>query len=225
MTNDKISPMWPVAITTALIVVSVFILGFQRTALFAILWVGACILVVWTLRQDKPDRQFICRLLCIGAGLLLISLAVSMASGVVVNGTQEGDTILWQIEDGTPPYAIWLNGAEYSTNYPGTEFTSPVTGAQAHYVTVMDSVNETATGVVYPVMTVYPAWIWGLIAIWLIFCLLSARVYIASYGAAILGGLLMLMIVPDPAYAVYLRIAAAFIFVVGLSMIFIFRGE
>lgn len=200
--------------------------GVMTALTFGIFWAGAILLIEWTLRQSEADRRFVRGMLWGCLALLGVCLLCnSSASAVTVTGSQTADSIVWSVSNGTPPYSVWVNGGLVVEDFPGEHIVSPVGGAYEHTAVVTDSTNETASATVTPVLVMYPIWVWGLIAVWLLLAFLSVRVYIASYGAAALGGFLMLMLLPDETLAGYLRIASAFFYIVGFSLVFIFRGD
>jgi len=201
--------------------------GIGQAVNCAILWACSVLFIAWTLRQNQDDRRRI-RYAVFGLFLVMIAALVWSlpADALSITGNQSGEVILWHIDGGTPPYRIWVNGAEYNEfGYMGNEFSTPVLGAHAHYAGVQDAVNDSAVAVFNPVLVMYPAWVWALLVVWLAFCLLTTKVYIASYGAAITGGFLMLMLAPYVSLAGYLRFAAVFFFIIGISLMFIFKGE
>ena len=209
-----------------LMVAVTLLYGVMTALTFGIFWAGAILLIEWTLRQTEADRRFIRGMLWGCLALLGVCLLFSTpASAVTVTGSQTADSIVWTVSNGTPPYDVWVNGALVVEDFPGEHVVSPVGGAYEHTAVVTDSANETASATVTPVLVMYPVWVWGLIGVWLLLAFMSVRVYIASYGAAALGGFLMLMLLPDVTLAGYLRIASAFFFIVGFSLLFIFRGD
>lgn len=216
----------PIISGLVLAVAALLLYGVMTALTFGLFWVGAIILIEWTLRQAEADRRFVRGMLwgCL-AIMVACLLFTSSASAVTVTGSQTADSLVWTVSNGTPPYDVWVNGALVVEDFPGEHIVSPVGGAYAHTAVVTDSANETASATVTPVMVMYPLWVWGLIGLWLLLAFLAVRVYIASYGAAALGGFLMLMLLPDVMLAGYLRIASAFFFIVGLSLLFVFKGD
>lgn len=216
----------PIISGLVLAVAALLLYGVMTALTFGLFWAGAIILIEWTLRQAEADRRFIRGMLWGALALLVACLLFnSSASAVTVTGSQTTDSIVWSVSNGSPPYDVWVNGALVVEDFPGEHIVSPVGGAYAHTAVVTDSANETASATVTPVMLMYPLWVWGLIGVWLLLVFLAVRVYIASYGAATLGGFLMLMLLPDVTLAGYLRIASAFFFIIGLSLIFVFKGD
>lgn len=221
-----INKIVPIIGGLVLAVAALLLYGVMTALNFGLFWAGAIILIEWTLRQTKADRRFIRGMLWGCLALLVVCLLFSSsASAVTVTGSQTTDSIVWTVSNGTPPYDVWVNGALVVEDFPGEHIVSPVGGAYEHTAVVTDSANETASATVTPVMVMYPLWVWGLIGVWLLLAFLAVRVYIASYGAAALGGFLMLMLLPDVTLAGYLRIASAFFFIIGLSLIFVFKGD
>lgn len=221
-----INKIVPIISGLVLAVAALLLYGVMTALNFGLFWAGAIILIEWTLRQTKADRRFIRMMLwCCLAVMVACLLFSSSASAVTVTGSQTTDSLVWSVSNGTPPYDVWVNGALVVEDFPGEHIVSPVGGAYEHTAVVTDSANETASATVTPVMVMYPLWVWGLIGVWLLLAFLAVRVYIASYGAAALGGFLMLMLLPDVTLAGYLRIASAFFFIVGLSLIFVFKGD
>jgi len=223
---DLINKSVPIIGGLVLAVAALLLYGVMTALTFGLLWAGAIILIEWTLRQAEADRRFI-RMMLWGCLALLVAclLFSSLASAVTVTGSQTAESIVWTVSNGTPPYDIWVNGVLVVEDFPGEHIVSPVGGAYEHTAVVTDSTNETASAAVTPVLVMYPVWVWGLIGVWLLLAFLAVRVYIASYGTAALGGFLMLMLLPDVTLAGYLRIASTFFFIVGLSLIFVFRGD
>lgn len=200
--------------------------GVMTALTFGIFWAGAILVIEWTLRQSEADRRFIRGMLWGCLALLGVCLLFSSpASALTVTGSQTADSIVWTVSNGTPPYDVWVNGALVVEDFPGEHIVAPVGGAYEHTAVVTDSLNETASATVTPVLVMYPVWVWALIGVWLLLAFLTTRVYIASYGAAALGGFLMLMLLPDVSLAGYLRIASTFFYIIGLSLIFVFRGD
>lgn len=220
-------PLILLGLCLAGVIATTVLCGVWQGVAFGILWLGSLLFTAWVSRQDYADRKFIRGMLLTALIILVACCVVSYpSSGIVINATQSGETIIWTIADGTSPYQIWVNGVPLGdTEYPGTCFTTSVGGNYPHYVTVTDANNETMTASITPVLLTYPLWVWACIILWLIFCIISYRIYIASYGALIIGGILMLILLPDTGLAPLLRIVSAFFFVVGLSTIFIFKGE
>lgn len=221
-----INKIVPIISGLVLAVAALLLYGVMTALTFGLFWAGAIILIEWTLRQTKADRRFI-RLMLWGCLVVMLACLLfnSSASAVTVTGSQTADSIVWSVSNGSPPYDVWVNGVLVVEDFPGEHIVSPVGGAYEHTAVVTDSANETASATVTPVMVMYPLWVWGLIGVWLLLAFLAVRVYIASYGAAALGGFLMLMLLPDVTLAGYLRIASAFFFIVGLSLIFVFKGD
>lgn len=209
-----------------LAVAALLLYGVMTALTFGLFWAGAIILIEWTLQQAEADRRFVRAMLAGCLVLLVICLLFnSPASAVTVTGSQTADSIVWSVSNGSPPYDVWVNGVLVVEDFPGEHIVSPVGGAYEHTAVVTDSANETASATVTPVLVMYPLWVWGLIGVWLLLAFLTTRVYIASYGAAALGGFLMLMLLPDVTLAGYLRIASAFFFIIGISLIFVFKGD
>lgn len=221
-----INKIVPIISGLVLAVAALLLYGVMTALNFGLFWAGAIILIEWTLRQAEADRRFIRGMLWGALALMVACLLLSSsASAVTVTGSQTTDSIVWSVSNGTPPYSVWVNGVLVVEDFPGEHIVSPVGGAYEHTAVVTDSANETASATVTPVMVMYPVWVWGLIGVWLLLAFLAVRVYIASYGAAALGGFLMLMLLPDVTLAGYLRIASAFFFIVGFSLLFVFKGD
>lgn len=226
-----INKIVPIISGLVLAVAALLLYGVMTALTFGLFWAGAIILIEWTLRQTKADRRFIrlmlwgCLALMLACLLFNSSASASSLYGLGVTGSQTADSIVWSVSNGSPPYDVWVNGVLVVEDFPGEHIVSPVGGAYEHTAVVTDSANETASATVTPVLVMYPLWVWGLIGVWLLLAFLAVRVYIASYGAAALGGFIMLMLLPDVTLAGYLRIASAFFFIVGLSLIFVFKGD
>ncbi len=216
----------PIISGLVLAVAALLLYGVMTALTFGLFWAGAIILIEWTLRQAEADRRFVRGMLWVCLAVMVACLLFSSsASAVTVTGSQTTDSLVWTVGNGTPPYDVWVNGVLVVEDFPGEHIVSPVGGAYEHTAVVTDSANETASVTVTPVMVMYPLWVWGLIGLWLLLAFLAVRVYIASYGAAALGGFLMLMLLPDVTLAGYLRIASAFFFIVGFSLLFVFKGD
>ena len=216
----------PIISGLVLAVAALLLYGVMTALTFGLFWAGAIILIEWTLRQAEADRRFVRGMLWVCLAVMVACLLFSSsASAVTVTGSQTTDSLVWTVGNGTPPYDVWVNGVLVVEDFPGEHIVSPVGGAYEHTAVVTDSANETASTTVTPVMVMYPLWVWGLIGLWLLLAFLAVRVYIASYGAAALGGFLMLMLLPDVTLAGYLRIASAFFFIVGFSLLFVFKGD
>ena len=174
--------------------------------------------VLWIDRLPRKDQILWQRLV----GITLILLAVTIALGhnpvsaLTITGNPAGDQIHWEIADGEPPYTVYVNGIEIVTGYPGTVLTTDAEPGRQYTAVVRDNetiADATVTGEYYT----YPMWAWMLFAALVACLIVSIWLPYASFGAAIAGGFLLLLIAPNPAYAAYLRIFAGAAFIVGLA--------
>jgi hypothetical protein len=223
----ELNKIWPICAGGFLAVITLLYFGVMTAFTFGLLWAGSLMFIEWATRQADGDRRFIRRLVFGALIALIAALLFSLpASALSITGEQTGEVITWTVSNGTAPYEFWVNGGPIGGDaYPGDKITSPVLGGHAHYAGVKDATNATATTSFNPVLMSYPGWVWAVIGLWAVFCFASTRIYIASYAALILGGFLMLTLMPDTTIVGYLRLVSAFFFIVGLSLIFIFKGE
>lgn len=174
--------------------------------------------VLWVDRLPRKDQLWWQRLV----GITIILLAVTIALGhnpvnaLTITGDPAGDQIHWQITDGEPPYTVYVNGVEVVSGYPGTVISTDAEPGRQYTAVVMDNesvADATVTGEYYT----YPMWAWMLFAVMVACLIVSIWLPYASFGAAVAGGFLLLLIAPNPDYAAYLRIFAGAAFIVGLA--------
>lgn len=178
------------------------------------MWVA----ILWVNQLPDDDRLWWKRLVGIAVILLLITVAITYnpVSALAINGEPAGDQIHWEITDGEPPYTVFVNGVEIVTGYPGTVISTDSEPGRQYTAVVVDNTSmadATVTGEYYT----YPLWVWLLFAALVACLIVSIWLPYAAFGAAIVGGFLLLLIAPNPDYAPYLRIFAGAAFIVGLA--------
>lgn len=183
-------------------------------AIFMCMWLG----VLWVNRLPHESRVWWKRIV----GITIIVLAVTVAvtynpvTALTITGNPAGDQIHWEIADGEPPYTVFVNGVEIVSGYPGTVISTDAEPGRQYTAVVMDNTSvadATVTGEYYT----YPMWVWLLFAALVACLIVSIWLPYASFGAAIAGGFLLILIAPNPEYAAYLRIFAGAGFIVGLA--------
>lgn len=182
--------------------------------MFMCMWLGT----LWVNRLPHEDRVWWKRLVGITVILLAVTVAITYnpVSALTITGEPAGDQIHWEISDGQPPYTVFVNGVEIVTGYPGTVISTDAEPGRQYTAVVMNNesvADATVTGEYYT----YPLWVWLLFAALVACLIISIWLPYASFGAAIAGGFLLLMVTPNPDYAAYLRIFAGAGFIVGLA--------
>ena len=196
-----------------------YITGSTMQAVFGILilmcmWIG----ILWIDRLPRKDQLWWQRL--VGITLILIAVTIALGhnpvSALTITGNPAGDQIRWEITDGEPPYTVFVNGVEIVSGYPGTVILTDAEPGRQYTAVVRDNetiADATVTGEYYT----YPMWAWMLFAALVACLIVSIWLPYASFGAAVAGGVLLLLIAPNPDYAAYLRIFAGAAFIVGLA--------
>jgi len=223
-TMEKILPF--LGVTATLLLATVVFIGGGAVPTVVIFGTLMLLLVEFQHRQTPKDRKFIrtvtgiAMILCaIWAGFTIINYP---ANALTVTGEEVGgNQIEWNISGGMPPYTVWINDKNLYENYPSAAVITDAEPGKTYSMTVQDAHNETATAQTKAPFYTFPLEIWLLFALFVVFMLGSYFVPFAAFGAAIIGGFLMIMIGPNPDYAGYLRIIACAAFIGGLGAIFI----
>lgn len=221
-----------VLISISLMLVTGIVSGYKGivAGLSAALFFSLMLLFVeWTKAQTVEDKKFITRL----TGLLAIFIAIicicqyviPSASALSLDYEFDGSQVIWQWYEGVPPYTVWDSNGLIADGYPDDWMIRDVSPGKTYTLAVTDSEgNYMARTAKAPYYT-YPLEIWLLLGLFCGLLFLSIRVPFAAFGAAALGGFLMLMIGPNPDYAGYLRIIAISTFIAGLGALFIHGGK
>ncbi len=223
MTVKQMIP-YLIAFTVAVMVTAV-VIGLSAVIPLLILWGTMVLFVGWANSQPKPERKFIRRtvavvlLICaVWAGITLITYPTSAVS---VTGEPVGSQILWNVSDGSGPYDVWMNGEMLFIDYPADTLITDAEPGKTYQVVVNDADNTTATATAMAMFYTYPLEIWLLFGLLLGLIIASYFVPYAAFGAAMVGGFLMMTVGPNPDYAGYLRLIACAAFIAGLGSIFI----
>ena len=202
----------PAAITHVLIFATFMVLG-----------------VEYANRQNDKDRRFVKRMVLIAVLLCALWAAVTMltypVAALSIEAAQDGSQIHWNIKEGVAPYQVWTDTGKLYDTYPASGILTNADPGRSYTLTVTDANNDTATHTATSLFYTYPLEIWALFGLFLIFMLASYFVPYAAFGAALIGGFLMLMIGPNSDYAGYLRLIGCAAFIAGLGAIFVGGGH
>lgn len=211
-----------------LIATAVFI-GTGAIPTVFIIFAFMVILVEFTNRQNQKDRRFIrnvtavLMILCtIWATLTILAYPVSALS---VEGSPDGAQMTWNISGGTAPYTVWMNEKALYQSYPSDTIITDTEPGKTYHIVIEDAINDTATATATGIFYTYPIEIWCLMALFVALMVASYFVPFAAFGAALVGGFLMMMVGPNPDYAGYLRLIACAAFIGGLGAIFVGSGK
>ena len=215
-------PYW--AVLAAMFTFSALTLGIESIPIVGFGMAFMVMIVEFQHRQNQADRTFIRRttgaLIIVCAIWATVTLVTYPVSALTVSPSPASGQIVWTITDGAPPYTVWLNDNLLFVDYPGdTVITDADPGKTYHLVVSnpLTTASSSATGLYYT----YPIEIWLLIGLFVALMVASYFVPFAAFGAALIGGFLMLLIGPNPDYAGYLRLIACATFIAGLGTIFI----
>lgn len=185
--------------------------------------------VEWVNRQNDKDRRFVKRMVLIAVLLCALWASVTVltypVSALSIDTEQDGSQIQWTIKDGVAPYQVWTDTGKLYDTYPASGILTNVEPGRSYTLTVTDANNDTATHTATSLFYTYPLEIWALFGLFLIFMVASYFVPYAAFGAALIGGFLMLMIGPNSDYAGYLRLIGCAAFIAGLGAIFVGGGH
>ena len=180
-------------------------------------------------RQTHRDRKFIKRMVLIAVLLCALWAVLTVltypVAAISIDAAQDGSQIQWTITDGVPPYQVWTDTGKLYDTYPASGILTNVDPGRSYTLTVTDANNDTATHTATSLFYTYPLEIWALFGLFLIFMVASYFVPYAAFGAALIGGFLMLMIGPNSDYAGYLRLIGCAAFIAGLGAIFVGGGH
>lgn len=155
--------------------------------------------------------------------VVAVMLLVSNATAIMtLDGGTDGDSI-WVIVDGDdiqPPVNIWVNGELVAESYPHWMYIYPHDNSESIALLVEDSAGQTATIVINPVLQTFPVYMWGVVALIIVFLLLSLRFPIASIISFVMSGFFVLQVIPVEVYPPNLKIFAGFLFALGISSLF-----
>ena len=155
--------------------------------------------------------------------VVAVMLLVSNATAIMtLNGGTDGDSIWVNItgEDVQPPVNIWVNGELVAESYPHWMYIYPHDNSESIALVVEDSAGQTATIVINPVLQTFPVYMWGVVALIIVFLLLSLRFQIASIISFVMSGFFVLQVIPVEVYPPHLKIFAGFLFALGISSLF-----
>lgn len=155
--------------------------------------------------------------------VVAVMLLVSNATAIMtLNGGTDGDSIWVNItgEDVQPPVNIWVNGELVAESYPHWMYIYPHDNSESIALLVEDSAGQTATIVINPVLQTFPVYMWGVVALIIVFLLLSLRFPIASIISFVMSGFFVLQVIPVEVYPPHLKIFAGFLFALGISSLF-----
>lgn len=155
--------------------------------------------------------------------VVAVMLLVSNATAIMtLNGGTDGDSLWVNItgEDVQPPVNIWVNGELVAESYPYWVYIFQHDNTEQISVLVEDSAGQTATIVIKTVLQTLPMYMWGIVALIIVFLLLSLRFPIASIISFVMSGIFVLQVIPEPVYAPHLKIFAGFLFALGISSLF-----
>lgn len=155
--------------------------------------------------------------------VVAVMLLVSNATAIMhLNGRTDGECIRVFItgEDVQPPVNIWLNGNLVAEDYPHWVYICQHNNVKQMSFLVEDSAGQTATIVINPVLQTFPVYMWGVVALIIVFLLLSLRFPIASIISFVMSGFFVLQVIPVEVYPPHLKIFAGFLFALGISSLF-----
>ncbi len=175
-----------------------------------------CLFVEYANRQNKVVRNKIRLGVAIFIAVGVLMMFVSPGNALSIDVEQRNNQAEWII-DGEPPYDIWINGETLTENYGSDTIVTDVRPGEYQYLAVTDATNETASTSIVASIYAFPIEI--LILIGVCFALLALSYYMpyAAFGAAALGGILVLLIAPDSNYDTNLRIVSGLIFLASLG--------
>lgn len=223
MTVKQMIP-YLIAFTVAVMVTAV-VIGLSAVIPLLILWGTMLLFVAFANSRPKPERKFIRR--CMAVVLLIctvwatVTLVTYPVAAIAVTGEPVGSQIVWNVSEGVAPYNVWMNGDLLFLTYPADSIITDAEPGKTYQITVQDNLSMTATANAAGLYYTYPIEIWLLFALLVGLIIASYFVPYTAFGAAMIGGFLMMVIGPNPDYVGYLRLIACAAFIAGLGTIFI----
>ncbi len=222
---SRLRPLAPfIAVSVAYLVLAWIFIGVRALPTVIILAAFMLLFVEASHRQNDKDRKFLRRMVGIAVIACSIWACITLltypVAALTVTGEPDGAQIEWTIADGTGPYTVWLNDGRLYDEYPGTSLITDTEPGKAYRMVVWENDTEPVSALVRAPFYTYPLEVWVLFALLVGLMVASVRVPYAAFGAALIGGFLMLMIGPNPAYAGYLRLIACAAFIAGLGCLF-----